>query len=365
MSAEDERIEEIIRKIREKKNQMSESAPESTFHTPFDTVEEAPAPEIPEPAQEPYAETASGPAPQQEFGFYPGSPEEDSEPEPDPAAGEVIPTAGGSGNMQIQCPHCRSMISASIESLEAGRFACPVCGEFITFDLGGEEGDPDDGTVEADVDFVSAADEGPETEEPEFIAPEGYPLHGAMDVEYYEEKPEKHGFFSNRRNRLLAVCALFLLIAVGIFIGLASGCERRAEPAADPSASESEAGEPELLDPEEEAAMEAILLPSGDKGTAYTDNTLFVGDSNTVRMSYMGVVSLEQTAGIVGIGIDEIEAKNGVYFNELSNPVTINKAVEYMQPGRMILNFGTNDTKLTDEKYIMYYRSEIQKLKGP
>ena len=129
------------------------------------------------------------------------------------------------------------------------------------------------------------------------------------------------------------------------------------------SVSESEDGTPEIMDPEEEAAMEAILLPSGDKGTAYTDNTLFVGDSNTVRMSYMGVVSLEQTAGIVGIGIDEIEAKTGVYFNELANPVTINKAVEYMQPGRMILNFGTNDTKLSNDKYIMYYRSEIQKLK--
>ena len=319
MSAEDERIEEIIRKIREQKNHAAGHATDSTFHTPFDTVEVPPVPEAEEAAPE---QTA----PEQDFGFTPGNTPE----EPDPAAGEVIPTAGGTGNMQIQCPHCHSMISASIESLEAGRFACPVCGEYITFDLGDDAPETGDETMEAEVDFVSAEDEVRGDEEPEFIAPEGYPLHGATDVEYFEEKPKKRGFFSSRRNRLLALCALFLVIAVCIFIGIASGCERRAEPAADPSVSESEDGTPEIMDPEEEAAMEAILLPSGDKGTAYTDNTLFVGDSNTVRMSYMGVVSLEQTAGIVGIGIDEIEAKTGVYFNELANPVTINKAVEYM-----------------------------------
>ena len=95
---------------------------------------------------------------------------------------------------------------------------------------------------------------------------------------------------------------------------------------------------------EQERYGNTILQATDDAGQEYVDSTLFIGDSNTVRMMAYGHTTLENTIGVISMGVQHIATKPSVYFTDRSGAITIPKAVSVMQPERIIITFGTNNT---------------------
>ena len=96
-------------------------------------------------------------------------------------------------------------------------------------------------------------------------------------------------------------------------------------------------------------------------GQEYIDETLFIGDSNTYRMISYGFTSLENDIGVVSMGIQMVTTKPCVYFKGYANPVTIPEAVKIMQPRRIIMTFGTNNTiGWSTETFIDSYRTALE-----
>lgn len=89
---------------------------------------------------------------------------------------------------------------------------------------------------------------------------------------------------------------------------------------------------------------ETMLAESKDAGQDYIDETLFIGDSNTARMMSYGFTTLENDIGTVSMGIQHVTSKKCAFFKGYENGVTIPQAVKIMQPRRIIITFGTNNT---------------------
>lgn len=176
------------------------------------------------------------------------------------------------------------------------------------------------------------------------------------EPEMFEGAPEKKGFFSKKRN-IIIVAAAALLVILGVVLALVLGGGK--EPVEVP-----EVNGDNVVQEAPEIEETVVLQAAGDAGQKYIDNTLFIGDSNTVRMSFLGVLPEDNTAAIVGAGVGDIGTMDGVYFEELSSPVTILEAIEMMQPGRIVMNFGTNDQKLTSKDFIAAYKQAIEDIKG-
>ena len=51
----------------------------------------------------------------------------------------------------------------------------------------------------------------------------------------------------------------------------------------------------------------ALLAETDDAGEQYINDTLFIGDSNTVRMMNYGITSLDNTIAVVGMGIQSVK----------------------------------------------------------
>ncbi len=109
---------------------------------------------------------------------------------------------------------------------------------------------------------------------------------------------------------------------------------------------------------------ETILGESEDAGQEYIDETLFIGDSNTARMMSYGFTTLDNDIGIISMGIQMgALTKACVYFKGYSNPVTIPEAVKIMQPRRIIITFGTNNTiGWTAETLVQQYKTALEKI---
>lgn len=99
-----------------------------------------------------------------------------------------------------------------------------------------------------------------------------------------------------------------------------------------------------------------VILPeTEDAGQSYIDETVFAGDSNTVRLCNFGEIDLQNTLGYVGIGIGGVTEKECIWFEEYENPVTMVKAVSMLQPRRIIMMFGTNNTSMDTTSFIEEY----------
>ena len=95
---------------------------------------------------------------------------------------------------------------------------------------------------------------------------------------------------------------------------------------------------------------EGTVLPeTEDAGQDYLDETLFIGDSNTYRYMMYGeddetpFTTLQNTIGVVSMGVGSITSLKCEEFVGYSEPVTIPEAVKIMQPKRIIICFGTNN----------------------
>ena len=107
-------------------------------------------------------------------------------------------------------------------------------------------------------------------------------------------------------------------------------------------------------------ASTALLTETADAGTDYLNDTLFLGDSNTVRLYNNGLISLQQFCAKEGIGTQVALNEGIVTFKKDSNHYTIPQAVAMMKPRRVVMTFGTNDTGMEVSDFIAHYTALIQ-----
>ena len=108
----------------------------------------------------------------------------------------------------------------------------------------------------------------------------------------------------------------------------------------------------------------ALLAETADAGTEYQDSTLFLGDSNTVRLYNNGLISLQQFCAKEGIGTQVALNEGIVTFKGDSNRYTIPQAVAMMKPRRVVMTFGTNDTGMAVEDFIVNYTALVQAIQA-
>ena len=163
------------------------------------------------------------------------------------------------------------------------------------------------------------------------------------------------------QHRAVLVCILCVL-AVLLTFGITTTLLKKEEPA--PSVSES------VEDPtpggdlsghyQIDNASTALLTETADAGTDYLNDTLFLGDSNTVRLYNNGLISLQQFCAKEGIGTQVALNEGIVTFKKDSNHYTIPQAVAMMKPRRVVMTFGTNDTGMEVPDFIAHYTALIQ-----
>lgn len=156
------------------------------------------------------------------------------------------------------------------------------------------------------------------------------------------------------------LCVLAVLLTFGITtILLKKGGEEPApsvsESVADPTSGGDLSGHYQI-----DNASTALLTETADAGTDYLNDTLFLGDSNTVRLYNNGLISLQQFCAKEGIGTQVALSEGIVTFKKDSNHYTIPQAVAMMKPRRVVMTFGTNDTGMEVSDFIAHYTALIQ-----
>ena len=111
-------------------------------------------------------------------------------------------------------------------------------------------------------------------------------------------------------------------------------------------------------------ASSALLTETADAGAEYQDSTLFLGDSNTVRLYNNGLISLQQFCAKEGIGTQVALNEGIVTFKGDSSHYTIPQAVAKMKPRRVVMTFGTNDTGMAVEDFIANYTALVQAIQA-
>ena len=176
-----------------------------------------------------------------------------------------------------------------------------------------------------------------------------------------QKRQQQNETMTPMQHRAVLVCILCVL-AVLLTFGITTTLLKKEEPA--PSVSES------VADPtpggdlsghyQIDNASTALLTETADAGTDYLNDTLFLGDSNTVRLYNNGLISLQQFCAKEGIGTQVALNEGIVTFKKDSNHYTIPQAVAMMKPRRVVMTFGTNDTGMEVSDFIAHYTALIQ-----
>ena len=177
-----------------------------------------------------------------------------------------------------------------------------------------------------------------------------------------QKRQQQNETMTPMQHRAVLVCILCVL-AVLLTFGITTTLLKKEEPA--PSVSEPAEGP---AAPSEDLsghyqidnASTALLTETADAGTDYLNDTLFLGDSNTVRLYNNGLISLQQFCAKEGIGTQVALSEGIVTFKKDSNHYTIPQAVAMMKPRRVVMTFGTNDTGMEVSDFIAHYTALIQ-----
>lgn len=157
------------------------------------------------------------------------------------------------------------------------------------------------------------------------------------------------------------LCVLAVLLTFGITTTLLKkGGEEPAPSASEPAEGPAAPGEDLSGHYQIDNASTALLTETADAGTDYLNDTLFLGDSNTVRLYNNGLISLQQFCAKEGIGTQVALNEGIVTFKKDSNHYTIPQAVAMMKPRRVVMTFGTNDTGMEVPDFIAHYTALIQ-----
>ena len=108
----------------------------------------------------------------------------------------------------------------------------------------------------------------------------------------------------------------------------------------------------------------ALLTETADAGEAYLNDTLFLGDSNTVRLYNNGLISLQQFCAKEGIGIQSAISEQLVTFKGTDQRYTMAEAVAMMKPRRVVITLGTNDNGMDVDTFINYYTQFVQSIQA-
>ena len=177
------------------------------------------------------------------------------------------------------------------------------------------------------------------------------------------KKQQQNETMTPMQHRAVLVCILCVL-AVLLTFGITTTLLKKGGEESAPSVSES------VADPTSggdlsghyqiDNASTALLTETADAGTDYLNDTLFLGDSNTVRLYNNGLISLQQFCAKEGIGTQVALNEGIVTFKKDSNHYTIPQAVAMMKPRRVVMTFGTNDTGMEVPDFIAHYTALIQ-----
>ena len=176
-----------------------------------------------------------------------------------------------------------------------------------------------------------------------------------------QKRQQQNETMTPMQHRAVLVCILCVL-AVLLTFGITTTLLKKEEPApsvsesvADPTPGEDLSGHYQI-----DNASTALLTETADAGTDYLNDTLFLGDSNTVRLYNNGLISLQQFCAKEGIGTQVALSEGIVTFKKDSNHYTIPQAVAMMKPRRVVMTFGTNDTGMEVSDFIAHYTALIQ-----
>ena len=157
---------------------------------------------------------------------------------------------------------------------------------------------------------------------------------------------------------VLLVVALVVVLAITA-IGKTAGGGNKNPVSVDLQADEKYDKDQEVLDVDQ--LGNTILDVTKDAGQEYVDGTLFIGDSNTVRTMLYGHTTWDNVVAAVSMGVQHITDLKMVYFKGYKNPVTVPEAVKIIQPERIIITYGTNNTiGWSTETFIEKYKEGLK-----
>lgn len=176
-------------------------------------------------------------------------------------------------------------------------------------------------------------------------------------------RPEKQSLTPMQKQAVLvcSVCALAAILTIAITMTLLKRGKTPAAPGEQPSSEVLVPGEEDISDHYQISETSAALLPeTADAGESYQKETLFLGDSNTVRLYANGLISLQQFCAKEGIGTHAALNEGIVTFKKNSSTYTIAQAVAKMKPRRVVIMLGTNDTGMSVDEFIKNYTALVQ-----
>ena len=177
-----------------------------------------------------------------------------------------------------------------------------------------------------------------------------------------QKRQQQNETMTPMQHRAVLVCILCVL-AVLLTFGITTTLLKKEEPApsvSEPAEGPAAPGEDLSGHYQIDNASTALLTETADAGTDYLNDTLFLGDSNTVRLYNNGLISLQQFCAKEGIGTQVALNEGIVTFKKDSNHYTIPQAVAMMKPRRVVMSFGTNDTGMEVSDFIAHYTALIQ-----
>lgn len=177
-----------------------------------------------------------------------------------------------------------------------------------------------------------------------------------------QKRQQQNESMTPMQHRAVLVCVLCVL-AVLLTFGITTTLLKKEEPApsvSEPAEGPAAPGKDLSGHYQIDNTSVALLTETADAGTDYLNNTLFLGDSNTVRLYNNGLISLQQFCAKEGIGTQVALSEGIVTFKKDSNHYTIPQAVAMMKPRRVVMTFGTNDTGMEVPDFIAHYTALIQ-----
>lgn len=163
---------------------------------------------------------------------------------------------------------------------------------------------------------------------------------------------------------MLAGTALVAVLAIALVIGAFSGGNNDiVDDYVENEIDQSYDKDQEALDVEQ--LGNTILAVTEDAGQEYIDNTLFIGDSNTVRSQVYGHTTWDNVVAAVSMGVQHIPSLKMTYFKGFDDAVTVPEAVKIIQPQRIIITYGTNNTIGYEvEDFIKMYKDGLDAIKN-
>ena len=181
-----------------------------------------------------------------------------------------------------------------------------------------------------------------------------------------QKRQQQNETMTPMQHRAVLVCILCVL-AVLLTFGITTTLLKKEEPApsvSEPAEGPAAPGEDLSGHYQIDNASTALLTETADAGTDYLNDTLFLGDSNTVRLYNNGLISLQQFCAKEGIGTSAALNEGIVTFKRDDNRYTIAQAVAKMKPRRVVIMLGTNDNGMNTEDFISNYTALVQAIQA-